>query len=505
MRILLDTNILIHRETHNVVRDDIGHLFYWLDRMNAEKCVHPDSIREILGHRDQRLVESFRIKLQSYNQLRTIAQDPPEITRIRQSDRTPNDSIDTNLIREVFVGRVDLLITEDLGIHRKANILGITGKVQKICDFIEASEAEYPDLIEYSVLSIKKEYFGNININDPFFDSLKNDYKEFESWFNSKSDEVAYICLSQENSLMAFLYLKREDPEEPYPNISPVFAPKVRLKVGTFKANMFGSKIGERFIKIIFDNALRQRCDEIYLTTFENTTPQKCLCNFIKKWGFEKHGKKASHNGEESVFTRSMRVMPSFENPLLTYPFMSRNARKFIVPIYPEYHTELLPDSILKTESPKDFADNRPNRNAVKKAYISRSIFSDLIPGDIIVFYRTKSGPSPAHHSAVATTLGIVNKVIKDIRDFRNFRKACAGVSVFSESELLRHWDYNPRNRPFVVHFLYTYSLPKRPTLGQMKNAGVLIDYPRGFEPLSDYGFNRLLEISNAEDCPIID
>ena len=67
--------------------------------------------------------------------------------------------------------------------------------------------------------------------------------------------------------------------------------------VGTFKVVLNGFKIGERFLKIIFDNALRWRVDK---------------------------------------------------------------ARKFIVPIYPEYHTELLPDSILRTESPLDFVENSP-------------------------------------------------------------------------------------------------------------------------------------------------
>ena len=46
------------------------------------------------------------------------------------------------------------------------------------------------------------------------------------------------------------------------------------------------------------------------------------------------------------------------------------SARKFIVPIYPTYHTELLPDSILNTETAEDFEDNKSNRNALSKVYI---------------------------------------------------------------------------------------------------------------------------------------
>ena len=41
MRVLLDTNILIHREAATVVRQDIGKLFFWLDRLKYQKWVHP--------------------------------------------------------------------------------------------------------------------------------------------------------------------------------------------------------------------------------------------------------------------------------------------------------------------------------------------------------------------------------------------------------------------------------------------------------------------------------
>jgi hypothetical protein len=35
MRVLLDTNILIHREATTVVRHKIGKVFFWLDKLKA--------------------------------------------------------------------------------------------------------------------------------------------------------------------------------------------------------------------------------------------------------------------------------------------------------------------------------------------------------------------------------------------------------------------------------------------------------------------------------------
>ena len=39
MRVLLDTNIVIHRENHRISNYSIGHLFNWLDKLNCEKII----------------------------------------------------------------------------------------------------------------------------------------------------------------------------------------------------------------------------------------------------------------------------------------------------------------------------------------------------------------------------------------------------------------------------------------------------------------------------------
>lgn len=504
MKVLLDTNILIHREAASVIRDDIGELFRWLDQIGAEKYVHPHSIDEIRKHQDPQLVKSFEIKLSSYNVFKTLTNDPPNLKKLRESDISNNDIIDTNLLCEVANNRVDFLITEDRGIHQKAKNIGLCEKIVTIDDFLERMVRENPDLVEYPVLSVKKQYFGEIDVSDSFFDTFRRDYPGFNNWFIRKSDEVAYTCMGKDGRVLAFLYVKVEKPGEVYSDINPHFSPKHRLKIGTFKVVLNGFKLGERFIKIVFDNSLTLGVDEVYVTIFDKTDDQQRLIRLLEEWGFKRYGTKTTCGGTEGVWVRDLctNVIPI--TPSFSYPFLSKNARKYIVPIYPAYHTELLPDSILRTESPMDFEENRPNRNAIRKAYISRSYFRDLVPGDIIVFYRTGSGTAPAHHTAVATSLGIVESVHLNIHSFEHFREVCGSVSVFSDSELKEHWDYNPRNRPFVVRFLHVYSFPKRPNLATMKNNGVLDSHPRGFESLTDEGFNRLMELANADQRIIV-
>lgn len=503
MRVLLDTNIVIHREAAAVVEEDIGILFNWLDRLQCEKCIHPATVGEIRRHKDPKVVASFGIKLKSYVELKTEARDSVEITKLRQNDKHENDKNDTTIVKEVFAKRVDCLITEDRGIHAKARVLGIVDRVFTIDDFLEKVIAENPNLSDYKVLAVKKEYFGNLNLQDPFFNEFKRDYREFSDWFNRKSDSIAYTCKSGEGALLALLHIKPEDEREPYGDIKPTFAPKRRLKIATFKVAMNGFKLGERFLKIVFDNAIQLKVEEIYVTMFVKDADQERLLEILLDWGFKKHGVKISASGEEQVLVRDLTPRADPLHPMATYPFIAGGQRKFIVPIYPDYHTELLPDSILRTESPADFVENRPNRNAIRKVYISRSHRRDMKPGDIVVFYRTASGGS-GHHTSVATTIGIIERVVAPVASLADFISLCRKRSVFSDAELKKHWDYWPNLKPFVVNFLYVHSLPKRPNLATLKEEGIIAEAPRGFEEISDAGFTKLIEISNANKRLIV-
>lgn len=502
MKALLDTNILIHREANKVINEEIGTLFNWLDRLHYEKCIHPMSLVELKKHCDDSVVKTIQTKLRNYNALRTEAPEVEEIIAIRNKyDRSENDKIDTSLLKELFCKRVDCLITEDRKIHIKAVELGISDLVFTIDDFLEKVTTENPGLSEYKVLSVRKKYFGNINVDDPFFDSFKVDYKGFKEWFNKKADEVAYICQSEDNEILAFLYIKREGANENYNDIEPVFPQKVRLKIGTLKVISNGYKLGERFLKIVFDNALRNTVDEVYVTLFHKGEEHERLIGLLEDWGFEYYGIKHSSSGDEKVFIKNFRPTPDHEFPKKTYPFISKDRRYFIVSIYPQYHTELLPDSILNNETPEDYVENEPHRNAIQKVYISRSIFRDLVPGDIILFYRTGG-----YYQGVLTTIGIVDNVVSDIKSESDFIRLCRKRSVFDDTELKKHWHYK-YNRPFVVNFLYLYSFPKRPNLKSLIDLGIIRDVssaPRGFEQITTDKFDRILKVTHTNENFII-
>lgn len=503
MKILLDTNIVIHREMRHPIDKNIGRVFWWMDKLRYDKCIHDATIGEILKMQDPKAREAFLLKMESYHSLPTVAPLKPEVEAVSEKyDTTDNDRDDTVLLNEVFSGRVGLLLTEDRKIHSKAAELGIDDKVLKIDEFLEKVILENPELLEYKVPSMKKEYFGNIDLNDEFFDTFKKEYDRFEKWFNRKSDEIAYVSTS-DGSVVAFLYLKVENESEPYPDITPTFGRKKRQKIGTFKVELSGFRLGERLLKIAFDNALHFAVNEIYVTAFRLREEQERMINLLMDYGFQHHGIKESSSGKEEVYTRDFSGKASQQNPKTTYPFMSGIARKFLVPIYPEYHTSLLPDSILHTESPLDFVEQQPYRNAISKVYVSRSLYRDLRSGDILVFYRTGG-----YYRSVITTLGIVEKAFTSIEDEDHFISLCRKRSVFSDEELRQQWRRNLSNPPFAVNFLYSYSFPKRINLEHLIELGIVRDIesaPRGFERISDESFHKIIKETQSNQRVIVD
>jgi len=503
MKVLLDTNIIIHREGKRPIYEDIGKLFYWFDKLKYEKCIHPVTIKEIHKHKNKEEKRAVLIKLNSYIQLPTIAPLRKEIEKIwKKYDTTENDRNDTALLNEVFSERVDFLITEDRRIHQKAELLGIENKTFTVEEFLEKVIKENPELLDYKVPNVQKAYFGDLDLNDPFFKSFKEDYIDYEKWFNKKAHEIAYVCKS-DNRIVSILYLKREGKYEPYHDITPQFPPKNRLKIGTFKVQLPGFKLGERLLKIVFDNALLFSVDEIYVTIFPKREEQLRLINLLELYGFYRFGEKRSKSGAEEVYVRDFSRRVSIDSPKTTFPYMSRKARKFLVPILPKYHTSLFPDSILKIESKVDFIENEPFRNAISKVYVSRSLRRDLKSGDIIIFYRTGG-----YYRGVVTTLGIVEKVVTSIRDSDHLISLCKKRTVLSEKELRDFWERNPRNRPFIVNFLYAYSLPKRINLQKLIELGIIKDTdsaPRGFEEINDDSFNKIIRESRSNANIIVD
>lgn len=254
-----------------------------------------------------------------------------------------------------------------------------------------------------------------------------------------------------------------------------------------------GLRIGERFLKIVFDNARQYKVEEIYVTIFDKRPELLNLTFLLEKFGFKYHGEKTTSSGVEKVYVRDFSKNSNDQNPKLTFPWLSKTSGVYIIPIRPEYHTELFPDSILRTESADDFVENQPHRNAISKSYISHSFNRNLKTGDIIVFYR-----SGGIYKGVATTIGIIENVVTNIKDLNELIQICRKRTVLTEQELKEYWEWRPNNRPFVINFLYAFSFQKRITLKEMLDTKILpnMDAVKTITKMKRDSFTQLLTSS---------
>jgi len=502
MKVLLDTNIIIHREANRIVQPDIGQLFNWIDKLKYQKFIHPITVSEIERYKNSQVVDTFAIKLDSYNRLKHHLEFTDRVKEISDRfDVNENDINDTQLLNEIVIGRIDILISQDKKIHTKANELGIADKVFKIHTFLEKATSENPELVDYKILAVKKADFAEVNIHDNFFDSFREDYDEFNDWFIKKSDNVCYVCYSDEN-LTAFLYIKVEKKDEDYSEIQPMFEPKKRLKIGTLKVISNGYKIGERFLKIVFDNAIQYKVEEIYVTVFDKRPEQGQLIEMLKDWGFIEYGIKRTKNGDEIVLVRPFgkKIPVNIKKPKLSFPFFSRETRKYIIKIEHQYHTELFPDSINTREDETKYTENEPHRNRIGKVYISHSRDRHLQAGDIIIIYRMGE-TSPKKYSSTVTSICIVEDVINNIKSFDEFYGICNRRTLIKKKELEdKWWNKSQKYRPFVVKFLFAHSFPTpKPTLNDLNRIGVIPDImnmPRGFIELDNTQFKKLVNFA---------
>lgn len=344
-----------------------------------------------------------------------------------------------------------------------------------------------------------KERFDDIDLDDPFFDSLKADYKEFEEWFHRKSGAEAYVFYD-DGLVEGFLYFKCEDG--PVEDIEPVLECESALKIGTFKINPHGTRLGERFIKKALDYAIINDVEYCYVTIF-NKEETKGLIKLMKKYGFEIYGSKNTPNGTELVLVKSFVEIQG--DVLKDYPLMSTSEnKKYLLAIYPQYHSIMFPDSILNNES-VDILEDVSFTNSIHKIYVTTMPVNRTSRGDIVIMYRTATQGVPAEYSSVVTSVCVVEEVRHQTEfiDFNEFYKYASTYSVFDRDDLF-HW-YN-KGGCYTIKMTYNAALSKRLIRQKLANdIGLDRKLRWSFLELTNDQFEQILEEGGVSESIIID
>ncbi len=345
---------------------------------------------------------------------------------------------------------------------------------------------------------LEKKPFSQINLDDPFFDSLKSDYPGFETWFNKKENEEAYI-LRQNGMLEGFLYLKYESGN--INDVTPPISCEKSLKIGTLKINPHGTRLGERFIKKALDYAITGEVQLCYVTIFQK---HAALVNLFLKYGFTPHGTKNNPNGTEMVLVKDFSNLR--EDIIKDYPLIDTgDSEKYLLSIYPQYHSAMFPDSILKTEN-IDILEDVTHTNSIHKTYVANIFGLGLLnKGDILFIYITKDPNSKsAEYSSVVSSVCVVEEVKRqdEFLNFEDFFNYATTYSIFDKDDL-RKW-YN-KGGCYALKMTYNAALSKRLIRKKLIEEIGLNRHQRWtFFKLTDEQFNRILEEGGVSESLIV-
>lgn len=347
--------------------------------------------------------------------------------------------------------------------------------------------------------NLQYEKFSALSLEDPFFDSLKNAYAEFSAWFLRKGEEKAYVLKDEFGLIQAFLYLKQEFEE--IKDVEPNLPYDKYLKLGTFKINAHGTKLGERFLKKAFDHAVATNINKLYVTVFSE---HQGLINLLERFGFKHVANKTTPNGTEMVMLKEIGNLTGEVDK--DYPLIPLQNSQYLLSIYPQFHTRLFPDSILNNEN-ANIIDDVSYTNSIEKIYICRMRgVENLKEGDTLVIYRTKDDKGSAWYRSVATSLCVVEEVKTkpDFHSLQEFLDYCLSRSVFSRQELTEY--YNTWRKIVVIKMTYNAALHRRIIMQRLvQEVGLSKTEYWGFRSLTAQQVKHIAKLGEVNGSLIID
>ena len=494
MRVLLDTNIFIYRENDHVISSDLQQLLSVLNKLKTELLIHPLSLEEIRGDQDTRRQAVMLSKIGAYPLLEMppVPEEDPKFFNIVEQNDDAHDLIDNHILYAVYKDAVDFLVTEDRDIHKKAVKLGIDNRVLLIAEALTVFRGH---LQKDSIIippALERKLIYNLDLSDPFFDSLKEEYSEFDDWFKKIKREGRHCLVNykEDGSIGALLVYKLKD--EPIDTI-PKIPRKKRIKLSTFKVAQFGYKIGELFIKLSIDIAISNGVSGVYLTHF--VQPDDRLVELITEYGFRHVG---TNSRGEAIYMKELFPEPTeskglspFDITKLYYPSYYDGAavKKFIVPIRPQYHSRLFTNyknrQIELAESAGYFI---VEGNTIRKAYICNSRIKRIAQGDLILFYVSERRQ--------LISVGVVEAVFGGLQNYKDIIKLVGKRTVYSVNEIRSI----ARKPSLVILFWQYWHLQQPLSYLRLKGMGVLKGPPLSIMQISEKDYSLIKEAGDMDE-----
>lgn len=484
LRFLLDTNIAIPLEptSHKdmgIYAADAAELHNVAQLAGISLYLHPASQQDLARDQNEERKKHRRELFRKYPELKDV---PAISQRTKDVIGDPafgtNDWVDHNLIEAVSRSCANFLVTEDLGIHRKARRLGLTNVVSiksalNVIRRLFDHDVEPPPAVEHL-------HVYALDPADQFFDSFRDDYPGFDEWLDkcSRDHRKAWV-VKQEGKLAGVAIYKREDGSE-------IFQQGPVLKLCSFKVadEHRGKGYGELLMRSAYDFARENKMKWIYLTAFEEKQP--FLLSFLEDLGFEALAEMKEES--ELVYTKPVGHFEGLPKLDTSVDFLRRYgpfsfdkdfATPYIVPIKPQYHRELFPDA----ESEYDlFPGELYFGNTLRKAYLCNANLRTIRPGDLLFFYQSEG-------AATVKVVGAVEQVHVS-SDPGEVAGHVGKRTVYSLDEIE---ELTQRSEVLILLFMTLKVKGTELSLDAMRKQGVLKAHPQSIQTLPKEGLPWLL------------
>ena len=391
LRLLLDTNITIPLEPTSSADLESGspevvRLVEMCQRAGVKLYLHPAAKHDLARDKNEERRRTRTLLFGKYPAL----EDPPPVSPatseiVGDAEHGSNDWVDNCLLEALSRSCVHFLVSEDRGLHRKARRLGLKN-VLTTCDALAVVQRLFDKEI-HPPPAVKNVFVYSLDFEDTIFDSFREDYQGFEVWLRKCSEKhrKAWV-IEQEGRIAAFSIYKEEDGTE-------IGLEGKTLKLCSFKvADQFrGLALGELLLRSAYSHARANSYKWIYLTAFAEK--QEFLLAFLEEFGFEQLPER-NKNGEVLMAKPVgwQMGLPKHQEPTCflrrygPFSFKRDDVSAFIVPIQPEYHFYLFPD----TEAQQDLFPGRFSfGNSLRKAYLCNASIRFVRPGDVVFFYKS--------------------------------------------------------------------------------------------------------------------
>ncbi len=396
MKILIDTNILLPLENvHRPLPTGLAEFVRGCRSRGYLLYLHPAQYCDLQRDWDVERRNVFISRAKDYLVLEDSSRPTPEITfDLGWTDSSENDTVVNRLLYSVFKKDVDILLTEDLKIHRKAFSAGIGDQVYHLDHFLEVLREKDSRRIQKTLVGINHRPLSQIDVKQPFFDSLREGYHGFDDWFSKASKDGRFAwCFDKDGVLDAICVYKTEN-QCPITDDGKIVNGSL-LKLCTLKVGegLRGRKYGEKFFKTAFNYMRENSLDFVYLHTNSAKHPQ--LVSLCEEYGFEFVGQ---YKGDDVYLKRMFPnardvLLPPIDFARKFFPYFKdgKDVSKYLVPIKKGFHEVLFSETSDFSQGlfRGDLSAYTPAENCLRKAYISRAKIRSINKGDLVFFYRS--------------------------------------------------------------------------------------------------------------------